>query len=227
MSSKNCLIIEDNQLVANLLSQALHRNGFNNTVIKDAETAFEKLKNTSFDIILLDLMLPGMNGEEFIRLLRAESTLPIIVISEKKSDVGKAISLDLGADDYISKPVSIIELIARIKAVLRRTKQKQHSDILTFKNITMDKIAHKVYKNNKPVLLSAKEYNILKYFMENPKRVLTKENIFNRIWKQNYYDDHNIINVHIRRLRKKIEDNPSKPTIIETVWGVGYCLTKH
>ncbi|MFW6319033.1 MAG: winged helix-turn-helix domain-containing protein, partial [Bacillota bacterium] len=116
---------------------------------------------------------------------------------------------------------------ARIKAVLRRTKQKQHSDILTFKNITMDKIAHKVYKNNKPVLLSAKEYNILKYFMENRKRVLTKENIFNRIWKQNYYDDHNIINVHIRRLRKKIEDNPSKPTIIETVWGVGYCLTKH
>lgn len=220
-------MIEDNTIVATPLIKALSQQGFNIEHVSTAEDALKQLETQTFDIILLDLVLPKMDGQEFIKTFRAFNQTPIIVISQKHSDVGKAISLELGADDYITKPISIIELIARINAVIRRISPDQQQRKLFHKDIMMDVIAQEVYKNNTLIALTVKEFKLLKLFLDHPNSVLSKEKIYKLVWDYNEAFDNNIINVHMRRLRKKIETDPANPKIIETVWGFGYRLSKN
>ncbi len=227
MNHNECLIIEDNKIVAGPLIKALSQQGYIVDHVTSAEEAIQRVTHTSYDIILLDLILPGMDGQEFIKTFRENQSTPILVISEKHSDVGKAISLELGADDYITKPVSIIELVARIKAIIRRSYPTENTETLTFKNISLNPGNHEALKNNERIPLTVKEYKILKLFFEHPNSVLSKQQIFKNIWdRHNNFGDDNLINVHMRRLRQKIEDDPANPKIIETVWGFGYRLYK-
>ena len=227
MKAYSCLLIEDNTIVAESIALALRRQGLIVDHIKSAEDAFIKINHQGYDLILLDLVLPGMSGEEFIKSLRFSNNIPIIVISEKDSDVGKAISLELGADDYITKPISVVELVARINAVLRRVKPDvETTEWLEFGDLKINVDAHEVLKGNETLPLTVKEYDLLKLFFENPNNVLSKRQIYRKIWNEDLFGNENIINVHIRRLREKIEDDPNNPKIIETVWGVGYRLGK-
>ncbi len=221
------LLVEDNEIVAQATSEALKRQGFKVDSASDAESADTLINHTQYDMILLDLMLPGIDGSDFLRELRKISDLPIIITSAKDGEVDKAVNLELGADDYITKPISTIELVARIKAVLRRAQgNKKTMKVLWHQDVKINTEAHEVYKSNEIVPLTAKEYDILKLFFENPNNVFTKRQIYTQVWHDDYYIDENIINVHIRRLRKKIETHPSSPTLIVTVWGVGYKLGK-
>ncbi len=223
-----CLLIEDNKLVSETLSLALLRQNLEVDVVRSAEDALYHIRSNDYDIILLDLILPGMSGEEFIKFIRQENDIPILVISEKSSDISKAISLEIGADDYITKPVYIVELIARIKAILRRTKRNDQpsESYLEFHGIRINLNVHEVLKGDQSISLTVKEYDLLKLFFENPNNVLSKSQIYRNIWREELYGNDNIINVHIRRLREKIEDDPKNPSVIETVWGVGYRLGK-
>jgi len=165
-----------------------------------------------------------------MKIIREKSSVPILIMSAKDSDVDKALGLGLGADDYISKPFSMLEFSARIKATIRRATKYSKSDkknellMINIRNLTMNVENFLVSKNNKAILLTSKEFDILRLFMQNPNRVFTKAQIYSIIWKDEYFGDDNVINVHMRRLREKIEDNPSNPQYIKTLWGIGYKL---
>lgn len=175
-------------------------------------------------------MMPKLDGIETMKIIREKSSVPILIMSAKDSDVDKALGLGLGADDYISKPFSMIEFSARIKAAIRRATKYSNSDkknellMINIRDLTMNVENFLVSKNNKAISLTSKEFDILKLFMQNPNRVFTKAQIYSFIWKDEYFGDENVINVHMRRLREKIEDNPSNPQYIKTLWGIGYKL---
>ena len=183
----------------------------------------------SFDLILLDIMLPNLDGLEAMKIIREKSSIPIVIMSAKDQDIDKALGLGLGADDYISKPFSMIELLARVKAAIRRaTKYSSHQEkaknIIHIGDLTIDITNFSVTKKKEHIKLTSKEFEILKLFATNRNRVFTKEQIYHYVWNEEYYGDENIINVHMRRLREKIEDDPSKPQYIKTLWGIGYKL---
>jgi DNA-binding response OmpR family regulator len=192
-----------------------------------AESTF---KGTHYDLVLLDLMLPKVNGMEFLQMVRAKSYIPVIIISAKDSDVDKALGLGLGADDYITKPFSMVELVARVKASIRRSTQyiinqkELKPSIIKVHEMELDRDNHRVLKKGIEINLTSKEWKILQLFFENQKKVFTKEQIYRSVWGDDYYGDENIINVHMSRLREKIEDFPSKPSYIKTLWGIGYKL---
>jgi len=167
---------------------------------------------------------------EFLKIIREKSMIPVLIMSAKDGDLDKALGLGFGADDYIAKPFSMIELTARVKAAIRRathysqTEQKQEKKVLTVGEITLDLDNFLAQKSGKEIKLTAKEFHILKLFISHPSRVYTKAQIYSLIWEDEYYGDENVINVHMRRLREKIEDDPSKPQYIKTLWGIGYKL---
>ena len=189
-----------------------------------------KYLNDNFDLVVLDLMMPKMDGMETLKLIREKSSVPILIMSAKDSDVDKAIGLGFGADDYITKPFSMIEISARIKAGIRRAtkysgSQKEEEKVpVKLGNITIDLENFLVIKNGQQIQLTSKEFEILKLFVSNPNRVFTKAQIYSYVWKEEYYGDENVINVHMRRVREKIEDDPSNPKYIKTLWGIGYKL---
>ncbi|MGL4772773.1 MAG: winged helix-turn-helix domain-containing protein, partial [Clostridium sp.] len=177
----------------------------------------------------LDLMMPRMDGMECLKKIREKSTTPVLITSAKNSDLDKALGLGFGADDYIQKPFSVIELVARIKAIIRRTHQyiagsavEGKENLIKIQGIEVDLESYIVKKNGEVIQLTNKEFEMFKLFIKNPKRVFTKAQIYSLVWEDEYYGDENVINVHIRRLREKIEEDPSKPTIIKTLWGIGY-----
>ena len=193
----------------------------------DGESACEKFFSDDFSLVLLDLMIPKRNGMEVMEKIRESSTVPIIIISAKDTDSDKTLGLGLGADDYITKPFSVTEVLARIKANIRRTTQytaemSMQKQILTKGALTMDLNAYSVKKDGREIELTAKEFEILKLLLKNPKKVYTKEQIYSLVWNDVYLGDENAVNVHISRLRTKIEDNPRNPRYIITVWGIGY-----
>ncbi len=224
------LLVEDDKSISEMVKNHLEKEGFMVETAFDGEEALNRFLKDSFDLIVLDLMLPKLNGMEFMRLIREKSLIPIIIMSAKDSDVDKAIALGMGADDYISKPFSLIELLARIKASIRRANtyskslQNDGENIINIGDLKVDLNNFSVIKKEELLKLTAKEFEILKLFITNPKRVFTKEQLYNFIWNDDYFGDESVINVHIQRLRKKIEDNPSSPKYIKTLWGIGYKL---
>lgn len=230
MMQHNILLVEDDPSISEMIIHYLTTEGFQVKHASDGKEAADMFQNTSFDLILLDLMLPKLNGMDFLKLIRDQSTVPVLIISAKDSDVDKALGLGFGADDYIAKPFSMIELTARVKSAIRRaTKYTSHqvnegSNLLSIHEVTLDLENIRAYKRETEVMLTSKEWEILKLFFTNPKKVFTKEQIYRSIWNEEYYGDENVINVHMRRLREKIEDEPSSPTYIKTLWGIGYRL---
>jgi len=224
------LIIEDDRAISEMVKNYLTKDGFIVTAAFNGEEGIVKYLNDDFDLVILDLMMPKLDGIETMKIIREKSSVPILIMSAKDSDVDKAIGLGLGADDYISKPFSMIEISARIKAVIRRATKYSNNDkkeeevLIKIGNITIDVDNFVVIKNDQNIQLTSKEFEMLKLFIQNPNRVFTKAQIYSSVWKEEYYGDDNVINVHMRRLREKIEDDPSKPQFIKTLWGIGYKL---
>lgn len=225
--NNNILIIEDDVSISDMVKNYLIKDGFSVTTAFDGEEGVVKFLNDDFDLIILDLMLPKLDGLDTMKIIRNKSSVPILIMSAKGSDVEKAVGLELGADDYIAKPFSMIEISARIKAAIRRATKysiNKEDNIIKIKDITIDLDSFLVSKNGQNIQLTSKEFDILKLFVKNPNRVFTKAQIYSFAWKEEYYGDENVINVHMRRLREKIEDDPSKPEYIKTLWGIGYKL---
>lgn len=220
------LIIEDDKEINNLLCKALNKQGF---ITKSAYTGPEglnMLKSESFDIVLLDIMLPYKNGDRLLSELRLFSNIPVIVISAKENTQIKIDLLRLGADDYITKPFDIDEVAARIEANLRRVKNNREGNkLLKFKDIKLDTLAKRVFVNNLELNLTATEIKILELFLSQPGKVFSKANLFESIWNDEYMVDDNTLNVHISRLRQKLK-KVSEEEYIETLWGLGYRLVK-
>ena len=228
---KKILIIEDDQAISQMVSDSLSREDYLITAVYDGEEALDVMsREQDFDLILLDLMLPKVDGLECLRVIRLNSVVPILIMSAKGDDVDKALGLGMGADDYISKPFSMIELIARIKALIRRTTNysteitNKQEHIITVGDLVVDLNAYAVTKNGENLKLTATEFNIFSLFLNKPNQVFTKEQLYNLVWQAEYVQDMNVINVHIRRLREKIEEDPSNPKYIQTLWGIGYRL---
>ena len=223
------LVVEDNQSIAETIKQKLEEENFHVTISlngKDAITEFSKFK---FDLVLLDLYLPELNGEEVLRQIRRRSNVAVIIISMKSSDVEKAINLGLGADDFLTKPFSMLELLARVKAVLRRTKHEEASNeqvIYEFGDIIMNLNDFSLVKNGEPIYLTTKEFEILKLLILNPNKVFSKADIFRMVWHEDDLRNDNVINVHMRNLREKIESDHKIYSYIKTVWGFGYKIGK-
>lgn len=223
------LLVEDDIEISTMLKNFLITENFEVTTAVDGESACEKFFSDQFSLVLLDLMIPKINGIEVMRRIRERNTVPIIIISAKDTDSDKTLGLGLGADDYITKPFSITEVLARIKANIRRNTQyamgtSMEQSIIAKGSISMNLSDYSVKKNGEKIELTAKEFEILKLLLQNPKKVYTKEQIYSLVWNDAYLGDENAVNVHISRLRTKIEDNPRDPKYIITVWGIGYKL---
>lgn len=222
------LFVEDNIEICEMLGGYLTAENFEVDCAYDGEQACQKFDSDTYHIVLLDLMIPKISGMDVMKHIRKSSTVPIIIISAKDTEVDKTLGLGLGADDYITKPFSVVEVLARVKANIRRTTEYaapiQEPEEITFRSLKMDLSNHTVTKNGVLLELTAKEFDILKLLLQNPKRVYTKAQIYSLIWNDVYVGDENAVNVHISRLRNKIEDNPRSPECVLTVWGIGYKL---
>ncbi|MFD1450165.1 response regulator transcription factor [Oceanobacillus sojae] len=222
------LIVEDDLSVSEMIKDYLEKEGYEVTAAFEGEEGMQKFQNDAFDLIILDIMMPKLNGIEVMKQIRRDSSVPILIVSAKDTDVEKVLGLELGADDYIAKPFAIIELSARVKSALRRatsySEAKKEVNVIHYKALTVDINNYSVQKNGKEIKLTSKEFDILKLFLKHPNNVFTKAQIYTTVWNNDYFGDENVINVHIRRLREKIEDNPAEPDYIRTIWGIGYKL---
>lgn len=220
------LIVEDEESLADPLSFLLRKEGFETTVAVDGPAALAEFDRTGADIVLLDLMLPGMSGTEVCKQLRARSAVPVIMVTARDSEIDKVLGLELGADDYVTKPYSARELIARIRAVLRRGAEADEiSDaILEAGPVRMDIERHIVSVDGAQVPMPLKEFDLLEYLMRNKGRVLTRGQLIDRVWGSDYVGDTKTLDVHVKRLRSKIETDPANPALLVTVRGLGYKL---
>jgi DNA-binding response OmpR family regulator len=227
------LIVEDDREINQLITKYLGKEGYSTYSIFNGKDAAEYIVNQDCQLIILDLMLPKMDGKEVLREIRKKSTVPVIILSAKDKEMDKILGLELGADDYITKPFTIGELIARVKAQLRRstkwstdTALSDLSDweIIRHGDLELNTRTYEVAADGQSKSLTAKEFAILKLFMDNPTRVFTKTQIFENVWHEDSLADDNTVMVHINRLRAKIEADPTNPVYIRTVWGFGYKL---
>lgn len=224
---KHILLVEDDEAIREMVENFLLMEGYAITTASNGEEAVKFCLSSSFDLVVLDIMMPKMDGFEVLKIIRKKEALPIIIMSAKDSDVDKALGLGLGADDYIAKPFSMLEFSARVKAAIRRATKyalpvESKQEIISIGDLTIDINNFSVEKSNCIVNLTSKEFGILKLLATNCNRVFTKQQIYEQIWQDDYYGDENIINVHVRRLREKIEEDPSNPQYIKTLWGIGY-----
>ena len=224
------LIVEDEESLADPLAFLLRKEGFDVLLAPDGPSALEQFEANSVDIVLLDLMLPGMSGTDVCKQLRATSSVPVIMVTARDSEIDKVVGLELGADDYVTKPYSSRELIARIRAVLRRGsevsseggEEEPDEQILEGGRVRMDVERHTVLVNGEPVSMPLKEFDLLEYLLRNAGRVLTRGQLIDRIWGADYVGDTKTLDVHVKRLRSKIESEPSHPQNLVTVRGLGY-----
>jgi DNA-binding response OmpR family regulator len=234
----NILLIEDDIEIVAILQSYLTKEGYAVSAAFNGLDGMELFRKHAFDVVMVDIMMPKMDGIEVIKHIREISSVPILIMSAKDSEVDKALGLGFGADDYIAKPFSLIEVSARIKAAIRRATVYSNAGADTEKLLPMPRVVeigalridldnYSASKNGADLKLTAKEFEILKLFVKNPNRVFTKAQLYSFIWKENYYGDDNVINVHIRRLREKMEDDPSEPRYIKTLWGIGYKWDVH
>jgi len=217
------LIADDEPEIVDLLRDYLEAEGYQVIGVYNGDTALQAIEGNGIDCVLLDIMMPGRNGFEVCRLIREQRDLPIIFLSARQADIDKIRGLGLGADDYVGKPFSPGEVVARVKAVLRRYAKQQPSPPsphLRFGTLAIDLKAREVLVKGSPVYLTAKEYELLLFLAEHPRQVFTREQLFDRIWGD--FGDLHTVTVHVARIREKIEVDPSKPRLIGTVWGVGY-----
>ena len=223
------LIVEDEESLADPLAYLLQKEGFEALVAADGQTALSDFAANDIDLVLLDLMLPGMSGTDVCKKLRATSDVPIIMVTARDSEIDKVVGLELGADDYVTKPYSTRELIARIRAVLRRRSdvsepaaEAPSENVLEGVRVRLDVERHTVFVDETAVPMPLKEFDLLEYLMRNAGRVLTRGQLIDRIWGSDYVGDTKTLDVHVKRLRTKIEKEPSRPEQLITVRGLGY-----
>jgi len=218
------LVVEDEQSLREPLVFMLEKEGYQVVEAEDGELAIAKFESENPDVILLDLMIPKLDGNQVCKKIRATSNVPIIMLTAKDSEVDKVVGLEIGADDYVTKPYSTRELLARMKAVLRRNLEPsiEAEAILVAGELRLDSDRHQVTLAGKPVAFPLKEFELLELLMENVNRVLTRGQIIDRVWGANYFGDTKTLDVHIKRIRSKIEEDPARPKYIQTVRGLGY-----
>ena len=220
------LVVDDELLLVKGMKFNLENEGYTVETAYDGATAIDMAKTGDFDLIILDLMMPQVDGLTACMRIREFSNVPIIMLTARSEDADKIIGLESGADDYITKPFNILELKARIRALLRRAnaapQQKAQSTLLTVGGVTIDPEQRVALKNGKVVELTAKEYDLIELFVKNPRRVYSRENLMDLVWGYTYAGDYRTVDVHIRRLREKLEDDPAAPQHILTKWGIGY-----
>ena len=223
------LVIEDEESLSEAIAFLLSKEGFEVEIAANGPSAIEKFDLNGADLILLDLMLPGLSGTEVCRQIRSKSAVPIIMLTAKDSEIDKVVGLELGADDYVTKPYSSRELIARIRAVLRRGEMSDSSvevGVLTVGPVRLDIDRHIITVNGLPISLPLKEFELLEFLMRNAGRVLTRIQLIERVWGSDYVGDTKTLDVHIKRLRAKIEKDPANPEYIQTVRGMGYKMER-
>ncbi len=221
------LIVEDDEAIADLEKDYLELSGFEVELEHDGTVGLERALNEDFDIYILDLMLPGVDGFEICRRIREVKDIPILMVSAKKDDIDKIRGLGLGADDYMTKPFSPSELVARVKAHLARYDRligsgTKENDIIEIRGIRIDKTARRVWVNDEEKQFTTKEFDLLTFLAENPNHVFSKDELFSKIWNMESIGDIATVTVHIKKIREKIEYNTASPQYIETIWGVGY-----
>ena len=223
---KKVLVVDDEKLIVKGLRFSLEQEDMEVDTAYDGEEAVEKAREGNYDIILRDLMLPKLDGLSACQQIREFSDVPIIMLTAKGEDMDKILGLEYGADDYITKPFNILEVKARIKAIMRRTTsrgvQEQNERIVEVGDLVLDCDARRVQVSGREVNLTAKEFDVLELLVLNPNKVYSRENLMNLVWGYEYPGDVRTVDVHIRRLREKIEENPSDPKYVHTKWGVGY-----
>ena len=218
------LVVEDEHSLREPLVYLLEKEGYEVLDAADGNAAIELFKSTNPDIVLLDLMMPGMSGNEVCRVIRQTSNVPVIMLTAKDSEIDKVVGLEIGADDYVTKPYSTRELLARMKAVLRRNSEPTPvtDGLLEGGPVSMDVDRHLVFVNGQKVAMPLKEFELLELLLENRNRVLTRAQIIDRVWGSNYFGDTKTLDVHVKRIRSKIEDDPARPVHLVTVRGLGY-----
>ena len=223
---KKVLVVDDEKLIVKGIRYSLEQDGMEVDCAYDGEAAVEAAKNTEYDIILLDLMLPKLSGLEVCQQIREFSNVPIIMLTAKGEDMDKILGLEYGADDYITKPFNILEVKARIKAIMRRSnknrEQNEEDKIANVGDIKLDSDNKRVFISGEEANLTAKEFDLLELLIFNPNKVYSRDNLLSIVWGYDYPGDVRTVDVHIRRLREKVESNPSEPQYIHTKWGVGY-----
>ena len=226
---KRILIVEDDNSIAELQKDYLEINGFSVEVCQDGMMGLKRIQESDYDLLILDIMLPGIDGFEILRRIRATKDIPVLLVSAKKEEIDKIRGLGLGADDYITKPFSPGELVARVNAHItkyERLKNKygstNNNSVLTIRSLEIQKDSRRVFVSGKEVNLAQKEFEVLLFMAQNPNRVFGREEIFERIWGLDSLGDASTVTVHVARIRDKIEADPSNPQYIETVWGAGY-----
>lgn len=221
---RNILVVEDDKNISDLIHMYLVKEGFDVRIAGDGGKALEEFQKKEPDLILLDIMLPVMDGWAVCAKIRETSKVPIIMLTAKSEDADKLMGFECGADDYLTKPFNILELKARVRALLRRAAgvQRSQGSLLTVGKITLNTEERVAIRDGEPVELTAKEYDLIELLMRNPRRVYSRENLMNVVWGYTYAGDYRTVDVHIRRLREKLEENPAEPDHILTKWGVGY-----
>ncbi len=224
--SKRVLVVDDEKLIVKGIRFSLEQDGMEVDCAYDGEEALELAKDKNYDIILLDVMLPKLTGFEVCQQIREFSDVPVVMLTAKGDDMDKILGLEYGADDYITKPFNILEVKARIKAIMRRTNSKdsakESAKVIESKDMKLDCEGRRVYINEREINLTAKEFEVLELLMLNPNKVYSRENLLKIVWGSDYPGDVRTVDVHIRRLREKIESSPSEPKYVHTKWGVGY-----
>lgn len=218
------LVVDDERSLVKALTFALEKEGFKTEAAYDGEEALAKWHQDVFDLVILDLMMPGLDGYEVCRRLREITSVPIIMLTARSEDINKIQGLELGADDYITKPFNPRELIARIKAVLRRFRNNANQGVIRIRDLAIDVLRHRAIIRGKNIDLTAKEFALLSLLVQNPGTVFSREKLLQQIWGYEYFGDPRTVDVHIRHLREKIEEDSSQPQYIVTVWGAGYKL---
>lgn len=223
---KKILVVDDEKLIVKGIRFSLEQDGMEVDCAYDGEEALNKAKENKYDLILLDVMLPKYTGFEVCQMIREFSDVPVIMLTAKGDDMDKILGLEYGADDYITKPFNILEVKARIKAILRRMNkqkaEKENENIISKNDMRIDRQSGRVYVKEKEINLTAKEFDLLELLAMNPDKVYSREELLNIVWGYEYPGDARTVDVHVRRLREKVEPNPSDPMYVYTKWGVGY-----
>lgn len=225
--AKKILVVDDEKLIVKGIRFSLEQDGMEVDCAYDGEEGLEKAKSGNFDLILLDLMLPKLDGMQVCQMVREFSNVPIIMLTAKSDDMDKILGLEYGADDYVTKPFNILELKARIKAIMRRSggtaaKEEPAKQIIENGDLVLNCDSRRVYVAGREINLTAKEFDLLELLVLHPNKVYSREKLLNIVWGAEYPGDARTVDVHVRRLREKIEENPSEPKYVHTKWGVGY-----
>ena len=224
---KRILLVEDEKEISLMVKNYLTKEGYIVDTAFNGEEGLFQFRRKDYSLVILDIMMPKMDGIELIKRIREKSNVPAIILSAKDGEIDKALGLGFGADDYVAKPFSMVELSARVKAAIRRATEYSNEEVKQNKVIKVDDLIidinnYSVKRGDEDLKLTNKEFEIFKLFLTNPNIVFTKEQIYRQVWEYEFMGDDNIINVHIRRLREKVERDPSKPKHIKTLWGIGY-----